>query len=162
MGNRVWTIPNILSMIRLVLLLCTLLVVSLLPPFRRILAYHVEVYGRLSRHVGDHHPDHADEFRDRVEVIERFNSLATLYQDVINDLIEGYISLNGHSLNQIMKVLTVVTVTFVPLSLLVGIYGMNFENMPELKAEHGYYILIAVMGAIAGGLLYLFRRMRWL
>ena len=81
---------------------------------------------------------------------------------MINDLIDGYISLNGHNLNQIMKVLTVVTVTFVPLSLLVGIYGMNYENMPELKAEHGYYILISVMGAIAGGLLYLFRRMRWL
>ncbi|MCB1800017.1 MAG: hypothetical protein KDI67_14150, partial [Gammaproteobacteria bacterium] len=74
---------------------------------RRILAYHVEVYARLSRHIGEHHHGHADEFRDRVEIIDRFNSLATLYQDVINDLIDGYISLNGHNLNQIMKVLTV-------------------------------------------------------
>ena len=61
-----------------------------------------------------------------------------------------------------MKVLTVVTVVFVPLTLLVGIYGMNFENMPELKNEHGYYILLSTMTGIAALLLYLFRRMRWL
>jgi magnesium transporter len=76
--------------------------------------------------------------------------------------VEGYISLNGHRLNQIMKVLTIVTVVFVPLSLLVGIYGMNFEHMPELKVSGGYYILLTVMASIAGLLMLLFRRMRWL
>jgi magnesium transporter len=81
---------------------------------------------------------------------------------VITDLIEAYISLNGHRLNQIMKVLTVVTVIFVPLTLLVGIYGMNFENMPELKSENGYYILLSSMTGIVALLLYLFRRTRWL
>ena len=74
--------------------------------------------------------------------MERFHSLADLYQNVINDLIEGYISLNAHHLNQIMKVLTIVTVIFVPLTLLVGIDGMNFEYIPELKSEHGYFVLL--------------------
>ena len=81
---------------------------------------------------------------------------------MITDLIEAYISLNGHRLNQIMKVLTIVTVIFVPLTLLVGIYGMNFENMPELKSENGYYILLLVMSGIVALSLYLFRRTRWL
>jgi magnesium transporter len=128
----------------------------------RILAYYVNVFGALREQLhktGNHH--HGD-FDDIFALIERFSSLSTLYQSVITDLIEAYISLNGHRLNQIMKVLTIVTVIFVPLTLLVGIYGMNFENMPELKSQHGYYILLSTMSGIALVLLYLFRRMRWL
>lgn len=74
----------------------------------------------------------------------------------------GYISVTSHRLNQIMKVLTVVTVIFLPLALLVGIYGMNFEDMPELKIKNAYYVLLSVMGLIVISLLLLFRKMRWL
>ena len=128
----------------------------------RILAYHVDVFAELRKHSNKTSQLQQHDFDDIYAIIERFNSLSSLYQQVITDLIEAYISLNGHRLNQIMKVLTVVTVIFVPLTLLVGIYGMNFENMPELKAEHGYYILLSTMTGIAALLLYLFRRMRWL
>ena len=128
----------------------------------RILNYYVDVFGNLRKHMhktANHQHDHFDSI---YSIIERFNSLADLYQNVITDLIEAYISLNGHRLNQIMKVLTIVTVIFVPLTLLVGIYGMNFENMPELKSQHGYYILLTVMSGIVVLSLYLFRRTRWL
>ncbi|NNJ98088.1 MAG: hypothetical protein HKP12_13120, partial [Gammaproteobacteria bacterium] len=54
------------------------------------------------------------------------------------------------------------TVVFLPLSLLVGVYGMNFENMPELKSQHGYFILVSVMVGIASGLALIFRKMKWL
>ena len=81
---------------------------------------------------------------------------------MINDLIEGYISLNAHHLNQVMCILTVVTVVFLPLSFLVGVYGMNFENMPELKSRYGYFILVSVMFGIASGLALIFRKMKWL
>ena len=57
-------------------------------------------------------------------------SLATIFRELTDDLVNGYISVASHRLNQIMKVLTVVTVVFLPL--LVGIYGTNFEYMPEL------------------------------
>ena len=129
---------------------------------QRILSYYVDVFGGLSKQlhkVGNQHYEGIDEI---YALVERFSSLSSLYQNVITDLIEAYISLNGHRLNQIMKVLTVVTVVFVPLTLLVGIYGMNFENMPELKSKHGYYILLSTMSGIAIFLLYLFRRVRWL
>ena len=130
---------------------------------RRILNYHVTVTEQLARHAHKKGlADWVDEFDDISSQVERFNSLAELYQNVINDLIEGYISLNAHHLNQVMKILTVVTVVFLPLSLLVGIYGMNFEYMPELKAHNGYYILIAVMIGIASTLAFIFRRMKWL
>lgn len=128
----------------------------------RILNYYVDVFASLRQHLHKTDNQQQDIFDDIFAVIERFNSLAELYQNVITDLIEAYISLNGHRLNQIMKVLTIVTVIFVPLTLLVGIYGMNFENMPELKSKHGYYILLSTMTGIAVLLLYLFRRTRWL
>ncbi|HEY9053080.1 MAG TPA: magnesium transporter CorA family protein [Gammaproteobacteria bacterium] len=129
----------------------------------RILTYYVSIFDAIRLHFDA--PDNNrnfDDFDDIYAQIERFNSLSELYQNVITDLIEAYISLNGHHLNQIMKVLTIVTVIFVPLTLLVGIYGMNFENMPELKSDYGYYILISVMAIIASLLLFLFRRVRWL
>ena len=130
---------------------------------RRILKYHVSVLEQLSRYSQRLKQDElSDEYEDIASQAERFNSLAELYQTVINDLIEGYISLNAHRLNQVMRILTVVTVVFLPLSLLVGVYGMNFEYMPELKSEYGYFILIAVMASIASTLAYIFRRMRWL
>ncbi|MCP5441365.1 MAG: magnesium transporter CorA family protein, partial [Chromatiaceae bacterium] len=130
---------------------------------RRILAYHTNAYRRLRDHFGTSTTPHwRDEFDDIHALMERFHSLAELYQNVIGDLVEGYISLNAHNLNQIMKVLTIVTVIFVPLSLLVGIYGMNFENIPELRSPNGYFVLLGVMLGIASGLLYVFRRVRWL
>jgi len=130
---------------------------------RRILKYHVSVTEQLCRYAKLHKMDEwIDEYEDIASQAERFNSLAELYQNVINDLIEGYISLNAHHLNQVMRVLTVVTVVFLPLSLLVGVYGMNFEYMPELKSQYGYFILIALMASIASTLAYIFRRMKWL
>ena len=130
---------------------------------RRILAYHTNAF-RALRDSFDRNtsPHWHEEFDDIHGLMERFHSLAELYQSVITDLIDGYISLNAHHLNQIMKVLTIVTVIFVPLSLLVGIYGMNFDNIPELRSPYGYFILLGVMLSIATGLLYLFRRVRWL
>jgi len=130
---------------------------------RRILAYHTNAF-RALRDSFDRQtsPHWHDEFDDIHSVMERFHSLAEMYQNVISDLIDGYISLNAHHLNQIMKVLTIVTVIFVPLSLMVGVYGMNFENIPELRSPYGYFILLGVMFSIAAGLLYLFRRVRWL
>ena len=130
---------------------------------RRILTYHNNAFTALRDHfaIGDE-PEWHQEFDDIQSLMDRFQSLAELYQTVISDLIDGYISVNAHHLNQIMKVLTIVTVVFVPLTLLVGIYGMNFEYIPELKSRNGYFILLSVMGVIATVLLLLFKRVRWL
>ncbi|MDH5258787.1 MAG: magnesium transporter CorA family protein [Gammaproteobacteria bacterium] len=128
----------------------------------RILSYYVDVFATFRQQLHKQNHSQYNELDDIYSRIERFNSLSALYQNVITDLIEAYISLNGHRLNQIMKVLTIVTVIFIPLSLLVGIYGMNFEYIPELKTRNGYFILLGVMSTIAVLLLYLFRRVRWL
>ena len=130
---------------------------------RRIFNYHQAILARLCR---KGHPfiekPIRHEYIDVFEHTERLASLATLYSELADDLMNGYISLASHRLNRIMKVLTVVTVIFLPLTLMAGIYGMNFEYMPELKVKTAYSMLLSVMGGIVIGLLLLFRKIKWL
>ena len=133
--------------------------------FRRVLRYHVQIFEDLLN--DDERPPQITaarrhEINDVYEHQERAASLATLYYEVATDLIDGTISLASHRLNNIMKVLTIVTAIFVPLSFLAGIYGMNFEQMPELKTRYGYFILLGVMATLATALLVIFRRKRWI
>lgn len=131
--------------------------------FRRVLLYHVQLFSELMRSPSPQmRAGRVHEIRDVYEHQERASSLASLYYEVSSDLIEGYISLASHRLNNIIKILTIITAIFVPLSFLAGIYGMNFEYMPELKTRVGYFILLGVMASIATFLVILFRRKRWL
>lgn len=102
------------------------------------------------------------EYNDVFEQMDRLASLSELLQELTVEMIEGYISLSSHRLNGIMKVLTITAVIFLPLTLLAGIYGMNFEYMPELGFGYGYFLVLGVMAAVAGGLLGLFRYLKWI
>jgi magnesium transporter len=136
---------------------------SSLKKLRRIFAYHQQVFSALRN--GDcplFGAEIVHELNDVYEHQERAVSLSGLYYELAVDLVESYLSLASHHLNQIMKVLTIVTAIFVPLGFLAGLYGMNFENIPELHARYGYYILLGVMAGLAVALLTLFRRKRWL
>jgi magnesium transporter len=130
----------------------------------RFAAYHEQVFRSLrdKSFPGFIDGDRAHEVVDVWEQQERACSLSLLYYETASDLIDGYISVASHRLNQIMKILTIVTAVFVPLGFLAGIYGMNFENMPELHSKSGYYILLGVMATIASTFLIAFRRMKWL
>ncbi len=70
-------------------------------------------------------------------------------------------SIQGHRLNEVMKTLTIFSVIFIPLTFLAGIYGMNFENIPELKMKNGYFILLGVMSVVTLGIVYYFKRKKW-
>jgi magnesium transporter len=131
--------------------------------FRRVFLYQVQIFAKLAVHQPPGiSPERLHEINDVHENQERANSLATLYYELASDLIDGYISLASHRLNNIIKILTIVTAIFVPLSFLAGIYGMNFENMPELHSRSGYFVLLGVMAGIVVLLLLIFRRRRWL
>ena len=72
-----------------------------------------------------------------------------------------FFSSQNQRMNQIMKTLTVFSVIFMPLTFIVGVYGMNFDNMPELRTQNGYYAVWGVMIAIAMGMAVYFKRKRW-
>lgn len=72
-----------------------------------------------------------------------------------------YFSAQSHNMNEIMKTLTVVSAIFIPLTFIVGVYGMNFKYMPELEYENGYYIVVAMMLVIVFSMLVYFKRRKW-
>lgn len=90
------------------------------------------------------------------------------YRDLTSGMMDLYLSSLGMRTNEIMRVLTVVTTIFIPLTFIAGVYGMNFDtaaspyNMPELKHPYGYPICLAVMAVIAIGMVIFFRKKRWL
>ncbi len=136
---------------------------SRLKELRRIAVYHAQVLHEVNRmskleltKIYEH------ELTDVADQVQRTASLSELHYGLASDLADAYLGLSAHRLNQVMKVLTVITVIFVPLSFLAGVYGMNFENMPELHSRFGYYALLGVMACVVAVQLYLFRRKRWL
>ncbi len=73
-----------------------------------------------------------------------------------------YMSMTDISMNNVMKVLTIVTSIFIPLTFIVGVYGMNFDNMPELRMKNGYFFTLGIMFIIALFMTYYFKRKKWL
>ena len=96
--------------------------------------------------------DHAVELMDMLEA----------HRETVAGLMELYLSSVSNRMNSIMMVLTVITSIFMPLTFIVGIYGMNFENMPELKWEYGYFMVLGLMMIVALGMVGLFKRRKWI
>ena len=96
--------------------------------------------------------DHTVQVMDMVET----------YRELASGLMDVYLSAVGNRMNEVMKLLTVVSAIFIPLTFIAGLYGMNFEYMPELKWHWGYPICLVAMAAIACGLIFFFWRRGWL
>lgn len=99
--------------------------------------------------------------RDLYDHTIQITDMVESYRDILNGLQDLYISEISLRMNQVMQVLTIITTIFVPLSFLAGLYGMNFENIPELHHQNGYFILLGVMMLIALGSLFYFKRKGW-
>ena len=139
---------------------------SRLRKLRRIFNYHQRIAETIlhdgSEFLGTENDDSYHTRRDLYDRCERLLSLSTLYYELCGDLVDGYISLSSHKLNNTMKVLTIITAIFVPITFIAGIYGMNFDNMPELHHKYGYYFVIGAIVTIASGMILLFKKVRWL
>lgn len=101
-------------------------------------------------------------FRDIFDHLVRVTDLAENYRDLISGSLEAYLSVVSNRLNEIMKVLTIFSAIMLPLTFIAGVYGMNFDYMPELHSRYGYYSIWAFMIAIAVGMLILFWRRGWI
>ncbi len=128
----------------------------------RILQYHAQLFTSARSQTPAQLMDHDHELTDVQEQLDRLLSLARLYYELTDDLMNGYLSLSAHRLNQIMQTLTIVTVVFVPITFMAGIYGMNFEYIPELGHPSGYFILLGAMLTVVAGVLALFYHRGWL
>ena len=98
------------------------------------------------------------------ELREQINGLTTDIDSDIQELesqINLFFSIQGHRLNEVMKTLTIFSVIFIPLTFLAGIYGMNFENIPELNWHYGYFILLGLMLVVTLISVLIFRRKKW-
>lgn len=106
--------------------------------------------------------DHiAVRYSDLIEHIHRVTKFAADQQNAIESLVQLHFSAVAHRTNEIMRVLTVISAIFLPLSLVAGIFGMNFDNMPELHYKNGYFFALGGMAAAVGIMLAIFRWKRW-
>mgnify|MGYP006293727131 FL=1 len=96
--------------------------------------------------------DHTIQIIDTVETL----------RDLAASMTDLYLSTLGQKTNEVMKVLTIMASIFIPLTFIAGIYGMNFEHMPELRIPWAYPALWGVMILVAGAMVFYFRKKRWL
>ena len=99
-----------------------------------------------------------DAYDHCVQTIDMVESL----KEISASNIDMYLSIISNRMNEIMKVLTVTSAIFIPLTFIVGVYGMNFENMPELQSEHGYFFVWGFMILMTAILVFIFWKRGWL
>ena len=99
-----------------------------------------------------------DVYDHTIQIIDTVES----YRDMISGMVDIYLSSISNKMNEVMKVLTIFASIFIPLTFVAGIYGMNFEFMPELGWRWGYFALLAVMALIGISLVLYFKRKKWL
>jgi magnesium transporter len=130
---------------------------------RRISNKQMDILLRMSRGEFSLIPEEMRPFyRDVYDHLVRVVDLSENYRDLISGSLEAYLSVVSNRMNEIMKVLTIFSAIMLPLTFIAGVYGMNFDNMPELHSRFGYYGTLIVMAVVAIGMLIFFWRRGWL
>jgi magnesium transporter len=130
---------------------------------KRISARQLDVLHHMSRGDFPQIPNHIlPFFRDVHDHLQRISDLAESYKDLVAGLFDIHFAVVGNRTNDVMKTLAVVSAIILPLSLIAGIYGMNFDNMPELRTSGGYFAVLGVMAGITAILLIYFKRKGWI
>lgn len=96
-----------------------------------------------------------DHMMQAIETIE-------IFREMLSEMLDIYMSINSNKMNEVMKLLTIISTIFIPLTFIAGVYGMNFEFMPELRMRMGYPIILLVMFIIGAGLFAFFKRKKWI
>jgi len=106
----------------------------------------------------DTQPYLKDVYDHTIQIMDTVDS----FRDILGGMVEIYMSTLSNKMNEVMKMLTMIATVFIPLTFVVGVYGMNFDHMPELRWRWGYPLVMLVMALCAGGMLYYFRRKKWI
>ncbi|HBV97246.1 MAG: magnesium transporter [Peptococcaceae bacterium BICA1-7] len=100
--------------------------------------------------------------RDIYDHVTQIIDIIETFRDMLSEMLDIYLSSISNRINEVMKLLTIITILFIPLTFIAGVYGMNFRYMPELEWSWGYPAVMLVMGFIAIGMVFYFRKKRWL
>ena len=101
-------------------------------------------------------------YRDIYDHVFRILDTQEIIREKLGSLFSVYTANVSNRMNAIIKILTIISTLFIPLTFIAGIYGMNFEHMPELESPLGYPIALGAMGLVAAGMIVFFRRRGWL
>lgn len=100
-------------------------------------------------------------FADIHDHLLKLSEMIEANRELTTDIRDSYISLNSHQTNHVMKVMTLFTTIFMPLTFIAGVYGMNFKYMPELNFKYGYYVTLSIMFTVGIGMSLWFRKKGW-
>lgn len=157
MENEVFHSPTQQSMVEILNMKKNIMTV------RRVAVYQREMLNRLSR--GEFSLITEEEtiyYRNVYDHLVRMSDLADSYRDMVAGLLDAYLSVTSNRLSQVMKVLTIISTIFLPLSFITGFFGMNFEVIPLAKMEWGIGIATLFMVAVAVFMLLVFKKNKWL
>lgn len=130
---------------------------------RRAMLPHRQVFNRLaSRQVQGITEAEALYFRDVYDNVFRLSESTDHLREQLSSARDTYLSAVSQRTNDVMKVLTLFSAVLLPLTFIAGLYGMNFQHMPELQSRYGYYVVLGIMAVLAAGMLTWFRRKGWL
>ena len=107
-------------------------------------------------------PATAPYLRDAYDHIIQVIDTVETYRDLISGMLDIYLSSISYRLNEVMKVLTIISTLFIPLTFIAGVYGMNFDYMPELRWQYGYYGVWSIMILVTLGMMRYFRSKKWI
>ncbi|MFO0675440.1 MAG: magnesium/cobalt transporter CorA [Polyangiaceae bacterium] len=129
---------------------------------RRVSVHQRDILLRLSRAEFDEIPREAMPFfRDVYDHFTRVTDMTDNYRDLVTNAFEGYMSVQSHRMNQIMKTLTLISTVMLPLTFIAGVYGMNFHAMPELSWQYGYPFALTLMAVVGIAIVVWFKVKRW-
>jgi len=122
-----------------------------------------EVINRIEKNESDLiHKKTITYYRDIYDHLIQVSENIDIYREMIWSLMDMYMTTISNKMNEVMKVLTIMASIFIPLTFIAGIYGMNFDYIPELKYKYSYFILWGVMITLFVGMLFYFKRKKWL
>jgi len=133
-----------------------------LQSLRRVSIHQRELLLRLAR--GEFTifpPDLLPYLRDVHDHFVRVGDLADSYRDLVTSALDAYLSVQSNRMNEVMKTLTLISTVMLPITFIAGVYGMNFEHMPELRWQYGYPYALGLMAAVAVGAVLFFRHKKW-
>jgi len=107
------------------------------------------------------HDENHIHFKELQDNINEASELSDNYREILYDQLNIYHSSMSTRLNDIMRVLTIISVIFIPITFIVGVYGTNFENFPEIHWRYGYYVMWGIMLLTISGMIWYFKRKKW-